>query len=358
MKTKGFLALGLSLIMTLSLVSCGKEDSASGDVQAEKEFVYVPEYITIGEGNDEGYSNFSNFCMTGNSLYYSEYIWDDVTQEQSHSLHKYSMEDGTTETISLAGDYVNSMAFDRDGNRYDLLNHVPEEPGASGEYKQQFFPNKYDKDGNVIYEQEITEALRRDGEIAWPQNLAVDDEGKIYLGLDGGICLLDETGSVVGIISMNGWISSMASGKDGKMYIAYNDYESAEGGMALAEVDFAGKKLGNVYKNLPGYNMNGMVAATEKTFLINMGTAVYEYHLETQTAEEMFSWLDSDINGDYVRYIALAEDGRIFATINDWNTNATELAMLTKTKASEVPRKEQIVFGAMYDNQSLRAADG
>lgn len=186
--------------------------------------------------------------------------------------------------------------------------------------------------------------------------MAVDGEGNIYISTDGGILLLDKTGAEAGMVTVeSGWINSMTTGRDGKMYVTYYDYNSATGGMALSEVDFAGKKIGNSFQNLPG-NLRSVCVASENTFLLNDGTSVYEYDITTQTSEEMLTWLDSDINGEYVDFCTMAEDGKLLAKIRDWGTGVEEIAKLTKTKASELPQKEQIVFGTLYSTQELQAA--
>lgn len=50
------------------------------------------------------------------------------------------------------------------------------------------------------------------------------------------------------------------------------------------------------------------------------------------------------------------EDGRILAVASDWETNEKSIALLTKTKASEVPQKETIVIGSLYGGSDIQAA--
>ena len=78
------------------------------------------------------------------------------------------------------------------------------------------------------------------------------------------------------------------------------------------------------------------------------GSKVYEYDVKSQKAEELFSWLDSDINGSSVQNFGVLEDGRILVILMDWESNENSIALLTKKKASEVPQKETIVIASLY----------
>lgn len=354
-KGRRVLALTLSAVMTLSLAACGnKKENAEPTNGPAKEFVYVPEYISLaGENENRGYEN---MALIGKSLFYSEYSWNEETGESTNMIKEYSLTDGKTNEFPMEWDEnqnMNRMVVDSEKNFHFLLSVYPEEPDANGEFINETFYQKRDAQGNVLTEQELTDMFQKDGEQLWPQDMAVDGEGNVYVSTDNGIVLLDASGAAAGMITPeNGWINSMITGRDGKVYITYYD---PNGGMTLSDVDFAGKKIANTFQNLPA-NLRTMCVASENTFLINDGTAVYEYDKAAQKYEEMFTWLDSDINGEYVQYFALSDDGKLLAMISDWGTGVTELAKMTKTKASELPQKEEIVFGTLYMDQELQAA--
>ena len=173
---------------------------------------------------------------------------------------------------------------------------------------------------------------------------------------ENNVWLFDADGNKRGTVSLGAdvnWIRAMGSGKDGKMYLSYY---TSNGGTVLCDIDFDGKKTGNTYENYPSSNSNALVPGIDKDFLAQDGNRVYEYDTKSQTSTELFTWLDSDINGNTVEKFWGLEDGRILAVASDWETNEKSIALLTKTKASEVPQKETIVIGSLYGDSNIQSA--
>lgn len=358
---KKIVLAALSTVLAFSLVSCGNSkqeevdaDSASG----QKEFVYVPEYISLG---DEENTYYSDIRIAGNSLYYTVFHFDEETQTQENKFMEYSLETNESRELPVKiseGRSINSFTVDAEGNIY-TAEYRWGEPDAEGMAEDSQFLCKYDSQGNVVYEQDITQIMESDENNSWIGNIAVDDQGRLYMTSDSLIRLFDAEGNMQGEVSqVNGWIQGLGKGKDGKIYLSYYDINSATGGVVLTEIDFDGKKLGTTsYGNFPNGNSNGGLApGVEKDFMVSDGSRVYEYDLATQSAEELFAWLDSDITGTYVEYVGAVENGRLIAIIRDWNTNKTEIAYLTKTAASELPEKKQLTIGTLYESQALQAA--
>lgn len=346
-------------IMTLSLVSCGNQENNNVEsVETPRnEFVYVPEYISLG--NKEN-ANYYNLKMAGNSLYYTYYNYDEATQTSEKKIMAYSLDTNEEKALDIQiGDNsdISQFTVDKDGNVY-AVEYDYGEPTADGMMEGTQLLCKYDAQGNEVYKQDITEIMKSDENNSWVSNIAVDDQGRLYMTSDNLIRLFDTEGKLYGTVSQNnGWIQGIGCGKDGKVYISYYDSTSATGGRVLTEVNFDGKAFGQTYTNFPNSNGSGSISVgVEKDFLVSDDSKVYEYDMATQTYEELFSWLDSDINGTYVNYVGALENGKLLALINDWNTGETEIAYLTKTEASTLPVKEELVIGTLYDNQSMQAA--
>lgn len=358
-RLKRIFAPFLCAAMVLPLAACGNQEIGS-DTGEEKEFVYVPEYITLGDGNSGYYDNLS---LIGNSLYYSQYQWDETTMESRTVIAAYSLEDGTTSELPVGfGDGMSLQKFilDQDGNIIALLeDYSSGETNSEGYAVSKKILQKYDSQGNCLLEQDVTDTLNPDGsDYFWVSAMAVDEQGNLYFAADSKIILLSGEGQSRGSVGIdNGWIYGMGKGKNGKIYFAYNDYNSTDGGTVLGEIDFEGQKIANTYGNFPGSNgTSQLIPGVQKDFLVSDGSSVYEYDMATQTKEEVLNWLDSDINGSYVNYINTMENGDILVVLNDWNTGNTEIAKLVKTNASEVVQKEQITIGTLYGVSSLQAA--
>lgn len=353
------MAFALSSAMLLSMTSCGSKENGSSTVQ--KEFVYVPEYISLGEQDEKSHYNYYDMKMAGNSLYYTFSHFDEVTQVYETNFMEYSLETKEAKELSIQstdGRNINNWIVDKDKNIY-TVEYNWGEPTADGMMPESSqLLCKYDAQGNTVYEQDITAILASDENNSWVSNIVADEQGRIYMTSDNLIRLFDAEGKMHGTIDQNnGWIHGIGTGKDGKVYISYYDQNSANGGIALTELDFDGKKLGQTYANFPNSNGNGaLVGGREKDFLVSDSSKVYEYDLATQTYEVVLEWLDSDINGTYVNYVGALENGKLLAVINDWNTDNTEIAYLTKTATKELPQKKQLVIGTLYENQAMQAA--
>lgn len=359
-KIKGMLIAALCTAMTVSLGACGKQENEqkTNNVDAEG-YVYVPEYITLN-GEDES-TYFSNLTLSGDFLYYSQYKYDEATEESTETLCEYSLEDASVKGIPLQireNGNLSCYALDGNGNIYTVVSdYSAEKQSEEGWTIPDMFLGKQDAQGAVLFEKDITEAINRAGENSYIQDVLVDGQGNIYICAENAVLLFNSEGEEQGMVEISdGWINTIGLGKDGKVYFCYYDYSSNTGGMVLSEIDFAGKKIANTYKNLPGMNGNGLSAGLEKDFLVNDGTKVYEYDLASQTYEELFSWLECDINGSYVDYFGATEDGNLLAIIRDWESGVTEIAKLNKTAASEVVQKEEITIGTLYNAQELQAA--
>ncbi len=338
------LALGLAAAMTLSLAACGK----TGEAEAEqKEWVWVPEFVAIDDENVSYY----DMQLAGDGLFYLSYDYDEATETSSQSICKYSLADGsiTKTPLSYAEEKnwnLNRTVFAEDGSMYGVANVYNEDYSES-----ETWLCKFDAQGNQLFAEDMTELVND----SYVDSMAMDGEGRIYISGDSNIWLFDQDGRNQGSVSLdtsgNGWIRSMGRGKNGKVYVCYYNND----GYDLADIDFEGKKTGNTYDDFPAGNGDRLVSGIDRDFLVQDGSRVFEYDTESQTSEELFSWLDSDINGYNVQNFWALEDGRILAVTMDWENDDNGIALLTKKKASEVPQKEVVVVGTLYGDSSIQA---
>ncbi len=339
------LGLALSAAMALSLAACG---NSSGGETEKKEWVWVPEFITIDDEN----VSFYDMQLVGDSLCYQSYDYDEETETSTQSICRYSLADGNITKTPL--NYVeeknwnlNRLVYAQDGSMYGTTNVYNEDYT-----KSETFLCKFDAEGKQIFAEDMTELVTG----SYVDNMAIDGEGRIYVTGENNVWLFDADGNKRGTVSLGAdvnWIRAMGSGKDGKMYLSYY---TSNGGTVLCDIDFDGKKTGNTYENYPSSNSNALVPGIEKDFMAQDGNRVYEYDVKSQTSTELFTWLDSDINGNTVENFWGLEDGRILAVTSDWETNEKGIALLTKTKASEVPQKETILIGSLYGDSNIQSA--
>ncbi|MCM1534735.1 MAG: extracellular solute-binding protein [Clostridium sp.] len=343
-KYKKLTALLLAAVMTLSLAACGKGKNVTN---GGREYTYVPEYIEMGED-----VRLYNTQFSGDSMYYLSDSFDEATQTYRSVLCEYSLTDRkTTREVHMAADE----------ERRNLSHFYVLEDGTFLTTEMIYNENSrtvllcaYDSQGSRTQEEDISDKVCDESGYGYVDTMLVDGEGRIYIQASEGVCLFGKDFSYQGRIDSDTWIDGLCMDADGKIYGTYYDNSSDARNYCLAEIDFAGKKWGTVYNNLP--QGQDVVAGKDADFLIRDNYGVYAYDMEKQTGEKLFDWLDSDINGDYVDSLNITKDGRLVIVLNDWESGENNLAFLDKKKTSELPRKTEIVVATITSSQELQAA--
>ncbi len=346
------------------LAACGESER----VDPVKEWVYVPEFISVGE-EYASLNNSSEMQYRGDGLYYISHEWDDETGAAKMSMCKYSLTDKTVTKVPLdwgsegkSNRSLNNTVFMEDGSMYATSStHTYDEATQTSTSSQGLV--KFGPDGKLVFFQDVTEKLKgaSQSDYVYINAFAVDGKGRIYMAADTNIWLFESDGTYKGSLTvgsgMDSYLRAMGTGMDGKVYAVNYSYSTDGSSTELVEIDFDNAKTGASYKDFPRGNEETLTPSAEDAFIVNDGNSVCEYSLATQSKTELFDWLDSDINGEYVGSMGVLEDGRILALINDWsNQENSGIAILTKTKGSEVAQKETILIGVMGRGSELKEA--
>ncbi len=356
--------LALALAVALTLTACGGGE----DEQQVEGFVYVPEFVDLTP--QEGEDSMNEPVLRGENLYYSVYSYDEETGEGGQKYYCQNLTTGEKKEMPLdlkieGSDYsypMGGLQFDQDNNIICLMSASKSD--ENGNYSQSYYMMKFDPEGNKLLEQDITEAMKLEGsDSSYAQSAVVDPEGRVYLNVSGGgmnsgnsfIVVLDAEGALLAKIDTGSdWISAMGVASNGTVLITR--YGNGAG-MECLEVDLANKALGKTHNGLPSsYNSGSLISTPDGGLLVNDGSRLWKYDLETETTEEILTWTDCDINGSYVQMIQTLEDGRIAVLSSNWASNTQELAYLTKTEAAKVTQKEIITLATMWSDQNLQEA--
>lgn len=353
-------AMGLMMVLCVQAIGCGNKDDK--DQADQKEFVYVASYEAI-----EGPQWVSASCASKDSLYFIGNTYDEEAMSSETKIYKRSLETGeiTTLDIEIGSENANvsNMSVNADGNLvmivddYQMENEDDWENAVSSTTLKVISP----QDGSVVMETDLTSILAGD-ERAYIQNMLIDGENNIYLSNgETKVWAFDATGAPKPTVELTNisWMMAMGVSKEGTVVFA--SYAQDSGEVQLQSIDFTTKSVGKTYENLPVSIGNGsirIVPGNEKGIYISSGNNVYAYDLETQTTEELFNWIDSDVNGDYVEFFTVLDDGRVVALTRDYSSaeGKTEVITLTKTKASEIQQKEMITLGVMYSDSNTNTA--
>lgn len=341
------LAMLLGTVMGIALfIGCGKTESTAAIEQ--KEYVYVPTFSKLELENENDSIN--------NTVQYGKYLYCigmDYSQEMpTTDFYKIDVATGEQQRLNIevgSESYIQQICVNQEGNLFCLTNTY------NMETEQSIFQGRLysGEDGSLMTEVDLSQAQENpDGYI---QSIAIDGAGNIYLVVDGDkVVILDAAGKKTGEISVSNYVQQMFTGADGTVYIM----SYGNSGMGIFPLDAAAKSIGNEIKDILGPNDYNAIFAqtTDGKTLISTSSAVRLCDLESGTGEELFNWLDSDVNADNVSAFGLLEDGRVWALENTYAENGSklELVLLTRTKASEISEKIQLTYGGIYVDSTIK----
>lgn len=327
------------------------DESNLGDIMQEQEWVYVPERIVIGDEK----TNYENMQLVGDTACYISLQGE--TEDDIQSICRYLLTDKAL--ISSAIDWpvddknreISAYTFNADYSVWLIVNVY------SADYSQlKRFLCKFDSEGKGIISQEVTEQLGRGIDIS---GITTDKQGRIYVFTGKStIELYGEDGIYHGFIacdfSENVRVKGSANGNDNKFYVCISDGDSAEHCM-LMEVDFEKKQITEIIEDFPDVNGLCVDTAGRYDLLLYDEALVYGYNFSTQEKEELFAWMNSDINGYFVKSLTLLEDGRYYATVEDWGNDDRSIVLLTRTRIEEAPQRENMVLATINGGSELNA---
>ena len=276
---KKWFVTGIVLALSLGLAACAskgtdedpaKKENGKAVEELAPEFTYVAKF---GDAPEE-LKDINRSAICNGKFYALQYYFDSEKNEDHQSLIQYSiLKDGLGEgetILDFGGKNESPINFcvDDAGNVYLLKSVWPEGPGESATEAQlnayyenarkdvNYYLMKYDEQGNQIYEAEFSEETKGE-EYFYPQYMAADEKGRVFMGLDQKIWTFDENGKKSGEINLDSqaYIYGLGNGKDNKCYIVYVSYGDTKMNTVFGELDYDAKQIGKKYQNYPAANM-------------------------------------------------------------------------------------------------------
>ncbi|MCH5343610.1 MAG: extracellular solute-binding protein [Acetatifactor sp.] len=344
---------GMIALAVLALCSCSGADNGDAVSQSGGSYIYLPEYMKLDRLKELGVS-FARFC--GESLYYAGTESDSAGNFQDF-IGEYSLADrAVVRKLVIAKEepygYVGGFHVTEEGSLAVLEFTYSEMESANSIPEMHPWLMAYDASGELLWNREVSDVFAGNTYIS---DMVMDAEDRVYIVLNTAVLLFDSEGSFCGQIDVIGRVRSAGVGNDGKVYVCHDERNAYESGYTLAEVDFDRCRLAASYQNYPGGNNSRPIAGSEYDFLVDDGISVYGYDLESQSAEELFQWMDGDIVGSYVKAMNLTEEGRLRIFMDDWMSGDCDVAYLVKTEVDEIPQKTTVVIATFADAWDLQA---
>lgn len=232
------------------------------------------------------------------------------------------------------------------------------EPDISTEDENTYTLKKYDMSGNLQQEIDLTDLMAANDNYFYPQYIAQDGQGTLYLSSDSRIVSFGADGARKDDIELQDqWIMSMLTAGDGTVVL--NSFTNGEGSSQLCKLENGA--VSDPIEITGDCNVNALnfYSGAGSTLMASDGTYLYSIDLTTGAATRLLSWLDSDINAGNVSGVAANGDDQIIVldsimTMN--GPNRYDLGVLTKTPADQLPERTVLTLGAEYLSDIVRDA--
>nr|WP_304579397.1 hypothetical protein [uncultured Acetatifactor sp.] len=340
----------------------GGEDAADmGGAVPEKEWAYVPEFITVGDDR----ASYGDMQLLGDTVCYISMVSE--VAEEAQKICRYSLADRELTQISIQWPIeeqnreICSFAFNPDYSVWLIVN------AYSADYSQlNRYLCRFDSEGRNLAALDITQEMGRGSSVG---DMAVDGQGRIYVFTsehaeegEAGVWLYTGDGDYqerlcFGVSETVRLIGTI-EGDDGRFYACISKGESPDC-CTMLEVDFEGKRLTEVDTEFP--NVNGLCKGKQYDLLLYDDRFVcgYDFPAEGsgsgQMPEELFAWTDSDINGYFVEDLRTLGEDRYYATVENWINKDRSIVVLRRTKASDVVPRKNMVLAAVDGGGDLAA---
>ncbi len=339
---------GMCIIMMTMCVACGNAGDAGKPKSQQEDYVYVPEYYDWGiEVSDNDWINtygVSNGYMLG--IYGT---MDEETYLSEEYMIAMNLKDNSLRKVPVElegeNDFISAFTLTEDGQFVVIVQSYQMQ-----EEKSYYQLSMVDQTGQIIQSADFTELSEEiKDKYGWfyIQDLVVDAEGTIYISCEQEVLALHADGTKAFSVEVDNWINNMGVMPDGSVYVIYYGSEGTE----LAVIDKDSKSFGRKYA--VSNNINGSFEVSEgNEIYYSDGSSVYRFLMETGKNEEIFKWLDADINGQYVESVVEVDEDTFIAYYSNWNSNEENFVKLTKTDRSLVPEKITITLAAFYASNS------
>ena len=190
----------------------------------------------------------------------------------------------------------------------------------------------------------------------WPNSM-VYAGGKVLLSGSDGLRIFNADAGLATKISMDGYVQNVLTLRDGTPGIVYSDSMSNE--TKLGAIDPNSGRITQTWK-CPRNAYNFMSGGGDYDLYYQSGINFYGYHLDSETSEKLFDWLNADVSQQNLSGYTVRPDGSIFGVTNTWDSKwenvTTEFVTLEKKAFSEVPHKETLTLACQWADSTLQEA--
>ncbi len=345
-------ALTLSVAMVLGLVGCGKDDGAAGGTGGiNPDVVYKAEYLDVPDMN-----SVVNWKETDGTLHILSAVYG---EKREYKLCTYNLADGSTTEITMEGvtedRYWSSALFNEDGSLEVI--EIKEEYDEEWNFiSREMYFNKYDANGTLVSSEDATEKLQL-GEDAYISHFMKDEEGNYLIGSwDMPLSIYSPELVKTGEISTGSTqIDGLCMTQSGKVVASS---WGMNGGVDVAVVDVAGKKLGTAINTEKTNGSATVWPGVGDTVLYMNGNQLYSCDVVTGETVVVMDIMDMDVNPDIIQSVYPLSDGSFLMFYHDWYSAGGGAGMFIAKPVdpSEVKERIELTVATIYTSQELNNA--
>ena len=345
-------ALILSVAMVLGLAGCGKDEATAGGAGGiNPDVIYKAEYLDIPDMN-----SLVNWKEIDGTLHIISAIYGEKT---TYKLCTYNLADGSTTEKTMAGvtenGYWSTVYFNEDGS-LEVIEIKEDYDEEWNPISREMYFNKYDANGTLISSEEATEKLQL-GEDAYISHFMKDAEGNYLIGSwDMPLSIYSPELVKLGEISTGSTqIDGLCVTQSGKVVASS---WGMNGGVDVAVVDVAGKKLGTAI-NTEKTNGSSQVWPGPGDMVLYMNAnQLYACDVVTGEITVVMDIMDMDVNPDIIQSVYPLSDGSFLMSYHDWYTadGGAGMFIAKPIDPSEVKERIELTVATIYASQELNDA--
>lgn len=408
MNMKRILSLLLAAVLLLGcLTACGKDSEtqekkeqinktdADNTVIVKPKYAYKATYIPVTTDNGDALNYVYRFCVCGDAAYYvgnyltgmetlkdeatGEPIIDETTGEpveyENYDTGLFRMELASGQVTRLEGYSPREIPEGLEGDS-DVRTIMAGPDGTIWTFEETYtyhydLPENFDSETQNMWDYYVQDKNYQDlvqysadgeklqtieldlGEDFYPSTIYVDSKGYFYVSDWQSCCLLDSAGTLLATISSEnggGDLKQMSTDQIG--FVEWGQ----DGGTSFRPIDPETKALGEAIP-LCSNSYNLYPGTGEYQYLYSDNNNFYGYVEGAESGEKLFSWLDCDVDSQYLDQVTFLEDGRVAAIENDWSQEerSCNLLLLEQVDASTLPEKQELTLACMYLDWNLRS---
>lgn len=230
-------------------------------------------------------------------------------------------------------------------------------------YMEQTILSRLDAEGNLLSSIDLN-SLGEGKEYFYINGVTADGAGNIVCNdSDGVVYVLDQEGNKLFTvdateINENAWVYNIMPLSDGRVGVLMNWYDEANQRSVneLRLLDMDSRSLSGEPEAIPEINGQILPGSGEYDFYMNGGTSLYGCRLGEETAENIVTWINCDVDSSGLSSVTPLGDGRIICLYTDYNSADTSVQLVTlkETPTSEVQQKTTLTYACMYLSYDVR----